>query len=124
MGAYFDGQYGAYVPGDTRVDVLTELGFEYDPDLVEKADGAFYLDLSPELVETLDADLTVIFPIGDTADLLHEDPVLQNIPSAEDGRLLILDDPETVNAFSSGSTLGIHHALDEIIPLIEGTLED
>ncbi|MFE0265608.1 ABC transporter substrate-binding protein [Nocardiopsis alba] len=123
VGAYFDGQYGAYVPGDTRVDVLTELGFEYDPDLVEKADGAFYLDLSPELVETLDADLTVIFPIGDTADLLHEDPVLQNIPSAEDGRLLILDDPETVNAFSSGSTLGIHHALDEIIPLIEGTLE-
>ncbi|MFD7368847.1 ABC transporter substrate-binding protein [Nocardiopsis alba] len=123
VGAYFDGQYGAYVPGDTRVDVLTELGFDYDPDLVEKADGAFYLDLSPELVETLDADLTVIFPIGDTADLLHEDPVLQNIPSAEDGRLLILDDPETVNAFSSGSTLGIHHALDEIIPLIEGTLE-
>ncbi|WP_431870164.1 ABC transporter substrate-binding protein [Nocardiopsis eucommiae] len=126
VGAYFDGQYGAYVPGDTRVDVLTELGFEYKPELVEMADGAFYTDLSSELVEELDADLTLVFPIGDadTAAFLDEDPVLQGIPSAEAGRLLVLDDPELVNAFSSGSTLGIHHALDEIVPLIQDTLED
>ena len=123
VGAYFDGQYGAYVPGDTRVDVLTELGFEYKPELVERADGAFYVDLSSELVEELDADLTVVFPIGDTADFLNEDPVLQNIPAAKDDRLIVLEDPELANAFSSGSTLGIHHALDEIVPLIQQTLE-
>ncbi|WP_049573326.1 ABC transporter substrate-binding protein [Nocardiopsis sp. SBT366] len=126
VGAYFDGQYGAYVPGDTRVDVLTELGFEYKPELVEMADGAFYTDLSAELVEELDADLTIVFPIGDaeTTEFLKEDPVLQGIPSAEAGRLIVLDDPELANAFSSGSTLGINHALDEIVPIIQETLED
>ncbi|GAB3692138.1 iron-siderophore ABC transporter substrate-binding protein [Nocardiopsis oceani] len=124
VGAYYDGQYGAYVPGDSRVDVLADLGFEYKPEVTEMADGAFYTDLSPELVEVLDADLTVVFPIGGTAQTLHEDPVLQGIPSAEDGRLIILDDPELADAFSSGSTLGISHALDEIIPLIHETLED
>ncbi|MBR8745150.1 iron-siderophore ABC transporter substrate-binding protein [Nocardiopsis sp. MG754419] len=124
VGAYFDGQYGAYVPGDTRADVLTELGFTYKPELEERAEGTFYVDLSSELVEELDADLTVVFPIGDTADFLNEDPVLQGIPSAEDGRLIVLEDPELGNAFSSGSTLGVHHALDEIVPLIQETLED
>ncbi|WP_017586112.1 iron-siderophore ABC transporter substrate-binding protein [Nocardiopsis ganjiahuensis] len=124
VGAYFDGQYGAYVPGDTRADVLTDLGFEYKPELVEMADGAFYADLSAERVEELDADLIIVFPIGDVVETLNEDPVLQGIGSAEAGRLIVLDDPELANAFSSGSTLGIHHALDEIVPLLQETLED
>lgn len=121
VGAYFDGQYGAYVPGDTRVDLLTELGFEYKSALAERGDGDFYTDLSAELVEELDADLTVVFPIGgpETGEFLHEDPVLQSIPSAEDDRLIIVDDPDLANAFSSGSTLGINHALDEIVSQIQ-----
>ena len=121
VGAYFDGQYGAYVPGDTRVDLLTELGFEYKSALAERVDGDFYTDLSAELVEELDADLTVVFPIGgpETGEFLHEDPVLQSIPSAEDDRLIIVDDLDLANAFSSGSTLGINHALDEIVSQIQ-----
>ncbi|MFD6951378.1 iron ABC transporter substrate-binding protein [Nocardiopsis sp. TSRI0078] len=122
VGAYYDGQYGAYVPGDSRVDLLQDLGFQYKSEITEMADGAFYVDLSPERVEVLDADLTVVFPIGDTAEFLHEDPVLQSIPSAEDGRLIILDDPELANAFSSGSTLGISYALDGIVPLAREAL--
>src|SRR5699024_2859495 len=51
VGAYCDCQYGAYVPGDTRVDLLTELGFEYKSALAERVDGDFYTDLSAELVE-------------------------------------------------------------------------
>ena len=126
VGAYFDGQYGAYVPGDTRVDLLTALGFEYKSELAERVEGDFYTDLSAELVEELDADLTVVFPIGgpEAGEFLSEDPVLQGIPSAEDDRLIIVDDLELANAFSSGSTLGINHALDEIVSVIQETLED
>jgi iron complex transport system substrate-binding protein len=124
VGAYFDGQYGAYVPGDARVDLLRELGFQYDPEVLEMADDAFYFDLSPERLEVLDADLTVMFPLGDTADHLRQDPVLQGIPSAEDGRLVIVDDLELANAFSSGSHPGISHALDELVPLLQETLKD
>ena len=123
VGAYFDGQYGAYVPGDSRVDLLQDLGFQYKSEITDMADGAFYVDLSPELVEVLDADLTIVFPIGDVADTLAEDPVLQGIGSAEDGRLIILDDLELANAFSSGSTLGVSYALDGILPLIHEALD-
>ncbi|MFL1379633.1 MULTISPECIES: ABC transporter substrate-binding protein [unclassified Nocardiopsis] len=123
VGAYFDGQYGAYVPGDGRVDLLQDLGFQYKSEITDMAEGAFYVDLSPELVEVLDADLTIVFPIGDVVDVLNEDPVLQGIGSAQDGRLIILDDPELVNAFSSGSTLGVSHALDGIVPLIHEALD-
>ncbi|MDE3721852.1 ABC transporter substrate-binding protein [Nocardiopsis sp. N85] len=123
VGAYFDGRYGAYVPGDGRVDLLQNLGFQYESEITDMADGAFYVDLSPELVEVLDADLTIVFPIGDTADVLREDPVLQGIGSAEDGRLIIMDDPALANAFSSGSTLGISYALDGIVPLVHETLD-
>lgn len=124
VGAYFDGQYGAYVPGDARVDLLGELGFEYKTEVQEMADGTFYTDLSPERLEVMDADLTVMFPLGDTAEFLHGDPVLQGIPSAEDGRLIIVDDLELANAFSSGSALGVSHALDELVPLLQETLKD
>lgn len=124
VGAYFDGQYGAYVPGDTRADLLGELGFQYKPEVEDMAGDAFYFDLSPERLEVLDADLTVMFPLGGTADALREDPVLQNIPSAQDGRLLIVDDLELANAFSSGSSLGISHALDELVPLLRETVGD
>ncbi|WP_159945556.1 MULTISPECIES: iron-siderophore ABC transporter substrate-binding protein [unclassified Nocardiopsis] len=123
VGAYFDGQYGAYVPGDTRVDLLQELGFQYEPEVLEMAGDTFYIDLSPERLEVMDADLTVMFPLGDTADFLREDPVLQGIPSAKDGRLIIVDDLELANAFSSGSALGVSHVLDELVPLIQETLE-
>ncbi|CAL9373567.1 hypothetical protein SUDANB121_00922 [Nocardiopsis dassonvillei] len=122
VGAYFDGRYGAYVPGDSRADLLQDLGFQYKSEITDMADGAFYVDLSPELVEVLDADLTVVFPIGDTAEALHEDPVLQGIGSAQDGHLIIMDDPELANAFSSGSTLGVSYALDGIVPLIHEAL--
>jgi len=89
--------------------------------LAERVDGDFYTDLSAELVEELDADLTVVFPIGgpETGEFLHQDPVLQSIPSAEDDRLIIVDDLDLANAFSSGSTLGINHALDEIVSQIQ-----
>jgi iron complex transport system substrate-binding protein len=123
VGAYFDGRYGAYVPGDGRVDLLQGLGLQYKSEVTDMAEGAFYVDLSPELVEVLDADLTIVFPIGDVVDTLNEDPVLQGIGSAEADRLIILEDQELSDAFSSGSVLGIHHALDQIVPMIQETLE-
>src|SRR5690606_41925833 len=51
-------------------------------------------------------------PIGMEAEQLKDDEVLNSIPSAEDGRLVVLEDPDLANAFSSGSTLGIGYALD------------
>ncbi|GHD20107.1 ABC transporter substrate-binding protein [Nocardiopsis kunsanensis] len=125
VGAYnYDGGFGAYVPGDTRADLLTDLGFEYDDELADMADGAFYTDLSAENVQALDADLTVVFPLeAGAAGELESDPVLQDLDSARDGRLIVLDDQDLIDAFSSGSVPGVHHALDGIVPRLVEALD-
>lgn len=73
-------------------------------------------------VELLDADLTVVFPIGSDAAVLRADRVLNQIPSAPAGRLVILDDPDLINAFSSGSTLGTVYVVENAVPLFTEAL--
>ncbi|MFC4562450.1 ABC transporter substrate-binding protein [Nocardiopsis mangrovi] len=124
VGAFYGDRLGAYVPGDSRVDFMEELGFESKPEINDLAGDEFYVDLGLEEVETLDADLTVVFPIGMEAAELADNELLNSIPSARDGRLVVLDDPDLVNAFSSGSTLGIAHALDEAPQVFSAALGD
>ncbi|RIJ71003.1 iron-siderophore ABC transporter substrate-binding protein [Nakamurella silvestris] len=122
LGAYFGTEYGAYVTGDSRVDFLTSLGFVQKPELDALASGSFYVPISGEELDKFDADLTVIFPIGDVAQTLKDDKKLQSIPSAKAGHLLILEDTTLINAFSSGSTLGSLYAIDKAVPLFAKTL--
>lgn len=42
---------------------MESLGFTLKPEIQALASGSFYVDLSREQVELLDADLTVVFPI-------------------------------------------------------------
>lgn len=122
VGAYFADQYGAYVRGDSRADLMESLGFTVKPEIQELATESFYVELSREQVELLDADLTVVFPIGADATALRADRVLNQLPSATAGHLVILDDPELANAFSSGSTLGTLHAIENAVPLFADAL--
>jgi len=122
LGAYFGTEYGAYVTGDSRVDFLTSLGFTQKPELDALASGSFYVPVSGEELDKFDADLTVIFPIGDVAQTLKDDKKLQSIPSAKAGHLLILEDTTLINAFSSGSTLGSLYAIEKAVPLFAKAL--
>lgn len=117
VGAFFSDQYGAYVPGDARVDFMESLGFENKPELQAQAADTFYVTLAREQIEQLSADLTVMFPIGDGAAVLQQDPVLNQIPSALEGHLLILEDTTLVSAFSGGSTLSTQYAIENAVPL-------
>ncbi len=123
VGAFFGGKYGAYVPGDGRVDFLKELGFGTKADIDSLAKGSFYVDISTEQLGLLDADLTVIFPIGSDAGVLKADPVLNGIPSAKAGHLVILEDKALSDAFSSGSTLGVSYAIKNAVPLFAAALQ-
>lgn len=121
VGAFFSDSYGAYVQGDSRVDFMESLGFQNSPTIQsQSAGGSFYVSLARENIEQLSADLTIIFPIGGDAAPLKADPVLNQIPAAQAGHLLIMEDPTLINAFSSGSTLGTQYAIDNAVPLIAG----
>lgn len=122
VGAYFSDQYGAYVRGDSRADLMESLGFRVKPQIQELATGSFYVELSREQVELLDADLTVVFPIGADAAALKADRVLNQLPSATAGHLVVLEDQDLIAAFSSGSVLGTLHAIDNAVPLFAAAL--
>ncbi len=117
-GAYFNGGYGAYVTGDSRVDLLTAIGLENKPEIDALGDGSFYVDVSAERLSLLDADLTVMFPIGAEASEFTSDPLFQAIPSVADGRDLVIEDETLRSAFSSGTAPGSDYAAERIGPLL------
>ncbi|ACU34171.1 iron-siderophore ABC transporter substrate-binding protein [Actinosynnema pretiosum subsp. pretiosum] len=123
VGSYFDGKFGAYVSGDARVDFLKAIGFTPKAEVESLATGTFFVDVSAEQLNLFDADFTVIFPIGADTAPIKQHPVLSGIPSAKDGRMLVMEDKTLVSAFSSGSTLGVAHALDKAVPQFQEILK-
>ncbi|WP_246632090.1 ABC transporter substrate-binding protein [Pseudonocardia nigra] len=114
--------YGAYVEGDGRVEFLRRLGFVNSPAVQELAGDNFYVPVSQERMDLLDADLTVTFPIGFDPALVTDDPLYQVIPSVAGGRSVLLSDPTLVQAFSSASAVGLSYALDATAPLFAAAL--
>ena len=121
VGAHFNGQYGAYLKGDGRVDFMEALGFTNSPKVEALKKNNFYVDISPEQVALLDADLTVMFGIG-AADDLRKDKVLGSIASAKAGHLVIVSDSDLVNAFSTNSVLSIPYTIDTFVPQVRAAL--
>lgn len=122
LGSYYGDQFAAYVGGDSRVEFMKELGFVNKPAIDELASGNFHITVSPERLGLLSADLTVMFPIRAEAEQLRRNELLNQIPSAQAGHLVILDDHALTSAFSSGSVLAIRYALAHAVPLFAKAL--
>jgi iron complex transport system substrate-binding protein len=121
VAAAFGGQYGAYTRGDGRVQFMEAIGFKNSEKIEALKPANYYANISKEQVNLLDADLTVMFAIGAGGDL-KKDTVLQSIPSAKAGRLLIIDDADLVNAFSTNSVLSTPYTLEKFVPLVKDAL--
>ena len=124
-GTKFGEAYGAYISGDARWDLLEELGFTQKPQVLEREPNGFYVDISAEQVETLDADVTVLFPIGYTLEDLRDDELIQSLSSVKEDRAVLLgesrgesarDAGALSQAFSATSILSIPVALEGIVP--------
>ncbi len=122
VGASFSGKYAAYFDTDGRVEFMQGLGFTNKPGIEALRTAAtFSADISKEQVGLLDADLVVMFGIGQ-GDALSKDTVLNSIPAAKDGRLLVIDDADLVNAFSTNSVLSVPYTLEKFVPLVQKAL--
>jgi iron complex transport system substrate-binding protein len=121
VAAAFAGQYGAYTRGDGRVQFMEALGFTNSQKIEDLKPANFYAEVSKERVGLLDADLTVMFGIGAGAEL-KKDAVLNSIPSAKAGRLLVIDNADLVNAFSTNSVLSTPYVLEEFLPTVKEAL--
>ncbi|GAA2369702.1 iron-siderophore ABC transporter substrate-binding protein [Streptomyces sp. XM4011] len=118
VSAYTSGGYGAYVQNSGRVDFVEALGFTNSPAVNELAGEDFSIPVSKERLDLLDADVTIVTPIGVAATEISEDPLYQAIPSVQDGRGLVLDDQEISLAFATNTVLSLPYALDLVVPLL------
>lgn len=122
VGAYSSDGFGAYVKGDARVDFMTRLGFTNKEAVEKLANGNFYVKVSDEQLDLLDADVTVVMPIWVDPKEITNNKLFQKIPSVVDGRSIILD-ADTANAFSTGTIPSllwtIEHLPAQIKPLIK-----
>ena len=118
VAAAFSGQYGAYTRGDGRVQFMEALGFTNSPQIEDLKPANFYAEVSKERVGLLDADLTVMFGIGAGAEL-RKDKVLNSIPAAKAGRLLIIEDADLVNGFSTNSVLSTPYVIEKFVPMVK-----
>ncbi|MFI5931554.1 iron-siderophore ABC transporter substrate-binding protein [Actinoplanes sp. NPDC051494] len=114
--------WGAYVSGDGRVDFLQKLGFKDAPAVEALKKDSFFISLSQEQVNLLDADLTTVFMIGVEADVVKSDKLLQAVPSVKAGHVVYLDNKDISTAFSSNSILGLKYALEQVPPLLAAAL--
>ena len=110
-----------YTRGDGRVQFMEALGFTNSPEIEALKPANFYAEVSKERVGLLDADLTVMFGIGAGAEL-RKDTVLNSIPAAKAGRLLIIDDADLVNGFSTNSVLSTPYVIEKFVPMVKEAL--
>ncbi|MFE4451943.1 iron-siderophore ABC transporter substrate-binding protein [Streptomyces sp. NPDC056796] len=115
--------YGAYVSGTGRVDFVERLGFENNPAVEAKAGEGFSVSVSKENLDLLDADLTVMAPIGIPATDISDDPLYKAVPSVKAGHSLIFDDQGISQAFATDSVLSTGYALEKVVPLFAEKLK-
>ncbi|WP_350258723.1 iron-siderophore ABC transporter substrate-binding protein [Scrofimicrobium sp. R131] len=117
VGTKFGDAYGAYLPGDTRWDLLEQLGFILNPAVADLPAQGFFAPISAEQISALEANVAVLFPIGYTLEELESDPLIASLAVVQDGRAVILaeDSPEA-KAFSAGSILSVPLAAEDLAP--------
>jgi iron complex transport system substrate-binding protein len=115
VGALSSDGYGAYVNGDGRTSFAEQLGFRNNPKVEAKKKDSFYISVSKENLDLLDADLTVMTGIGVPESKITGDPLYKAVPSVKAGHSLVLDENSS-KAFSTGSVLSIQYAIDHVVP--------
>lgn len=112
--------WGAYIESEGRVEFLENLGFEQNPTIADltEPDSNFFIEISDEQLDLLDADLVVAFPIGVEAAEINDDPQWKAIPAVADGHSIVIEG-DLSNAYSLGTSLAQLYAIDNLVPLIE-----
>ena len=119
VAAYTSDGWGAYVIGDSRVDFVTALGFVNNPQVQAIETDNFFIPVSEENLNLLDADLLIVLPIYLPTGDVTNNVLFQQIPAVQDGRFLVLDsDSDIAAAFSMNSALSVPFALDQLVPLL------
>ncbi len=115
------GSMVVYLPGETRVDWLIELGMAVAPgvDRLAKANpGRTSVDVSLELLDTVDADVLVAWYEEGARQAMENEPLFQMFSPVRRRAYVPLEDPLSVWAASWPSVLSIPHVFPRLVPAL------
>lgn len=114
----YSGVYAGFLPGDGRGQFLTGLGFQIPDEVTSRDTGdTFYVEVSPENVNLLDADVMLVLGADENFDIVAENPAFANTAAGRGGAII----PATLDqrgAITYNSVLSIPYALDNLVPRI------
>jgi iron complex transport system substrate-binding protein len=114
----YDGQYGAYLPRDSRGAFLDNLGIALPQAIDDLDDGsAFFVPISAEQVPLLDGDLILVIGAEDRSAFTDSSSLFGNLKSK-----IIFGDTDQRGAISYNSVLSIPYAIDSFVPRIADAL--
>ena len=112
----YEDKPGAYASGDSRSQLLTELGFVIPAEYDELAGEQFYFSLSQEEMAKLDTDVIVWLGTDDaTTAAIAGIPLRPTLTAYAEGREVLAGSLLT-GAFSFSSPLSLEYVLDELVP--------
>jgi len=107
-----------FCPNDPRIEMLVEIGMVPSAGTEQACagDDASSVIVSPELVDTLDADAFILVDVDDTVlDQLMQDYLFAGLPAVADGRVIQMIGMDYAMATSAPTVLSIPYALDEFV---------
>ncbi|MGA9870789.1 MAG: iron-siderophore ABC transporter substrate-binding protein [Rhodococcus sp. (in: high G+C Gram-positive bacteria)] len=114
----YDGVYAGFLPGDGRGQFLTGLGFQIPEAVTSRDTGdTFYVEVSAENVNLLDADVMLVLGPDENFDIVAENPAFANTTAGRNGAIV----PATIDqrgAITYNSVLSIPYAIDNLAPRI------
>ncbi|AKR58233.1 hypothetical protein XM25_21050 [Devosia sp. H5989] len=123
LGSFTDGAPWAYSMYDVRAKFLYEMGFSQTPAMDELADPTnFWLDLSAEQLEVIDADVMVYYTMDKQVQAVLDEPNRQFLKASKTGSEVFLGDL-TIAALSRVSLLSIPVALENLVPMLEAAAD-
>ncbi|WP_084709327.1 iron-siderophore ABC transporter substrate-binding protein [Rubrobacter aplysinae] len=113
-----------YTTEDVRGRFMSSLGFELPEEIAELAGDSFFIDLSRERLDLLDAaDVLVWVEIAIGFGPVREDPLYQELDVAQENRDIFLEDEVLNGALSFGSVLSLPFALENLVPRLATAIE-
>lgn len=118
----YDGQYGAFLPGDARGRFVTEVGFTVPKAITDLDDGStFFIPVSLEQLSLLEADVLVVLTDDKTREAVEQDQLLHQLSVVQRGGL-VLPDIDLRGAISYNTVLSVPYAVERLVPLLAAAL--
>jgi iron complex transport system substrate-binding protein len=135
-GVFSSDAFSAWLPSDPRMRLLSALGFKTNPQIDALDNGDFYVKLSPEQLEKMNADLIFLAAedqAGKVDPGVTKNAVFNNLATVKAGHVAYFGGAPVINsnsergqfssAFSIGGPLGIRYVVSKIAPLLKPALQ-